>query len=129
MRALVWITFAVLALLWTATAAAGAALAGWGAEALASGGAAQAARDVASLPVPEWVKLLLGPEWIELVQSFLRWAVDLGGGLLPAAGTVAGWLVPLVWITWAFGLLVLLAVAVPAHLLARRFGGRRLAGV
>lgn len=121
-----WIVFAVLALLWTAAAWAGAALAGWGAEALAAGGAAQVARDVAALPVPGWVQLWFDPAWIEALQSFMRWALDAGGSLLPAAGTLAGWLVPLVWFVWGIGFALLAGGALAAHVVVRRIGRRRL---
>lgn len=121
-----WIVFAVLALLWTAAAWAGAALAGWGAEALVAGGAAQVARDMAALPVPAWIQPWLDPAWVEALQAFMRWTLDAGGALLPAAGTLAGWLVPLVWVVWGIGLAVLAGGALAAHFVARRFGRRRL---
>ena len=55
MVAATWGVFAVLALLWTGGAAMGAALAGWTAEAIATGTAGAAAREIAALPVPQWI--------------------------------------------------------------------------
>jgi len=127
MVALTWGVFAVLALLWTGGAAMAAALAGWTAQAIADGTAAGAAREVASIPVPQWMALWMDTAFIEAVQSALLWAVESGRHALPFVGTAAGWLVPMVWIAWAIGLVVLLAVALTAHLLVRRFRPSRRA--
>ena len=124
MIALAWVLFAVLALLWTGGAALAAALAGWTAEAIASGTAAEAVRNVAAIPVPQWIAAWAEPEFIRAVQSALLWAVEAGQQALPWIGTAAGWLVPLVWVAWALGLAALLALAIVAHLLLRRLRPR-----
>ena len=121
MIAAAWGVFAVLALLWTGGAAMGAALAGWTAEAIASGTAGEAARAMAALPVPQWIAVWADPAWIEAVQGALLWTLEAGRSLLPLLGTAAGWLVPLVWIAWGLGIALLLAAAIAAHLLLRRF--------
>lgn len=121
MVALTWAVFAVLALLWTGGAAMAAALAGWTAQAIADGTAAGTAREIAALPVPHWMALWMDTAFIEALQSALLWAVEAGRHALPFVGTAAGWLVPVVWIAWAMGLALLLAAALTAHLLVRRF--------
>lgn len=121
MIALAWGVFAVLALLWTGGAAMAAALAGWTAQAIADGSAAGAVREVAALPVPQWMALWMDTAWVEALQAALVWVVESGRHALPFVGTAAGWLVPLVWVAWAIGLALLLAAAVTAHLLVRRF--------
>jgi hypothetical protein len=121
MVAATWGVFAVLALLWTGGAAMGAALAGWTAEAIATGTAGAAAREIAALPVPQWIAVWADPAWIQAMQAALLWTVEAGRNLLPMVGTAAGWLVPAVWIAWGFGMALLLTLAIVAHLLLRRF--------
>ena len=121
MIALTWGVFAALALLWTGGAAMVAGLAGWTAQAPADGSAAGAAREIAAIPVPQWMALWMDTAMVEALQSALAWAVEAGRHALPFVGTAAGWLVPMVWIAWALGLAVLLAIAITAHLLVRRF--------
>lgn len=123
MIALSWMLFALLALFWTAGAWITVAVTEWTVQALASGTAAQAARDVVTLPLPEWLKSWIDPAWSQALQSLAQWAVDAAGAWLPLAGTAAGWLVPAIWIAWGLGLLMLLLAAAVVHFLARRFSG------
>ena len=78
MIVLSWILFALLAVFWTGAAWISAAAAEWAAQALASGTAAQAAQDLASVPLPEWLKVWIDPAWFDALQSALRWAIDNG---------------------------------------------------
>lgn len=121
MIALTWTLFALLALAWTGAAWIAAAATGWVAQALASGTATQAARDLAALPVPEWLEAWADPAWLQALHSALQWAVEGVGAGLPLAGTAAGWLVPAVWIAWGLGLALLMTGAAVAHVLLRRF--------
>lgn len=127
MAAVAWIVFALLALLWTGGAAMTAWLADGAAQALAGGGAAQAAHELATVPVPQWIAPWIDPALLQAAQSALQWAVEAGRGLLPLVGSAAGWLVPLVWVAWGLGLVVLLAGAAGAYLLLRRVRPRALA--
>ena len=127
MVAATWGVFALRALLWTGGAAMGAALIGWTSEAIASGTAVEASRQVASLPVPQWIALWADPAWIQAVQGALQWAVEAGRGLLPLVGEAGGWLVAMVWIAWGLGMALLFALAVAAHMLLRRFRPPRTA--
>lgn len=123
MIALTWMLFALLALFWTAAAWMAAAVAGWTAQALATGTAAQAARDITALPLPKWLASWIDPAWLQPLQSLAQWAVDAAGTWLPLAGTAAGWLVPAIWIAWGIGLLLLLLTSAVVHYLVRRFAG------
>lgn len=127
MVALPWVVFALLALLWTGGAALTAWAVEWMAQALADGGAAQAAGELAALPVPPWIAPWADPALVQAVQSALAWSVEAAQGALPLAASAAGWLVPLVWVVWALGLVVLLAAAGGAHLLLRKLRPRPLA--
>ncbi|HEY8357227.1 MAG TPA: hypothetical protein VIL30_07160 [Ramlibacter sp.] len=124
MIVLSWILFAFLALLWTGAAWITAAMLRWLGDALASGTAPQAARDIASLPLPDWGKFWIDPAWFEMLQSMTQWAIGGAGAGLPIAGTAMEWLVPALWIGWGFGMALLLAGAVAVHLVLRRFRRR-----
>lgn len=122
-----WGFFALLALLWTGGALLVAELAQWSAQALASGTLAEAGRELATRPLPQGVAIWIDPAWADAMRSLVVWALDAGSDLLPLAGAAAGWLVPLVWIFWGLGMLLLLALAVGAHLVLRRFARKPLA--
>jgi hypothetical protein len=129
MIVLTWSLFGLLALFWTSAAWITAAGTQWVTQALASGTAAEAARDLAALPVPEWLKFWIEPSWMQALQSALQWLVDGAGAGLPLAGSAAGWLVPAIWVAWALGLILLLAGGAGAHMMLRRFGRRPTARI
>ena len=120
-----WVLFALLAILWTGGAWIAAAIAGWVADAVASGSAAEAGRELATAPLPEWFGLWADPEWVRAAQDALLRTVEAAQELLPLASTVVGWFVPLVWIAWGMGMAILLLLAVLAHVLLRRHGRRQ----
>ncbi len=115
MKIAIWLLFGALALAWTAGAWLTAVVAQWSAQALASGTAEAAGRAVAAWPVPPWMALWVDPQWVKVLQDMVAWTLDTGQGLLPWLGTAMGWLVPLVWVGWGFGLVVLLVLAALAH--------------
>lgn len=127
MIALSWTVFALLTLFWTAAVWITAEATAWMAQALATGTAAQAARDLAAIPLPEWLKYWIDPGWLQPLQSFLQWALDGAGAGLPLVGAATGWLVPAIWIAWGVGLLLLMLGAAGAHMLVRRIAGSRAA--
>jgi len=120
MKALIWIVAAVLALCWTGFVAVSAALLSWAGEAIASGGVADWGRAASQWPVPEWIALWIDPGLVRALQEAVRWGLDMMGGTLPAAGTLVGWLAPLAWVAWGFGMVLLLALAAGGHWLAGR---------
>ena len=125
MKWLLWSVVALLALLWTGLVAVGAQLNDWLAGVVASGQVVDLARGAAHWPVPSWLALWVDPAWVALLQQV--WAdafVWLSDGL-PAtagwAGTVLGWVAPMLWLVWALALGLMLLVAVGLHwLIARR---------
>lgn len=119
--------FALLALFWTGGAAFAAWVVQWAAHALADGGAVAASREFAALAVPQWIAPWVDPAVVQAAQSALLWTLDVGRGLLPLAGSAAQWLVPLVWVVWGLGLVVLVAAAGGLHLLLRRLRPRERA--
>lgn len=122
MSKLIWPVFIFVAAVWTGVVALCVELVEWSARALASGdGAVAIAEAAAKAPIPEW----LAP-WIDLsgwraglqaVAETLEWV----SGFMPAAGQSLEWLVPVIWILWVLGLLVMLIAAlIGARLVARR---------
>ena len=118
LRPVVWGVAALLALLWTGLAAAGAALVGWGGDAIASGQAAEWGRAAAQFPLPAWLAPWVDPAVLEWTRQLLQWLVEV----LPFLGGAVGWLVPVVWVVWGFGLVALLALAGVGHWASGRFG-------
>jgi hypothetical protein len=117
MKAAVWIVFGLLAALWTGGALLAAELAAWSAALLASGEAVDLGRTAAQWPVPAWVALWVDPAWVQAGQQALAWALELLRDSLPLMGSAVGWLVPVVWVLWGLGLLLMLLLAGGAHLL------------
>lgn len=91
------------------------------AQGLAAGAGADMGRAVAEWPLPEWVAVPGEPTWVYAVQDGVAWALKQLAEAMPWAGSMVGWLVPLVWTLWGLGLRVLLALAGGIHLLVRRY--------
>ena len=120
MRLAIWTIFGLLALLWTGGAFAVSGLAGWAAQLLASGEAVRLGGEVARWPVPQWVSLWVDPAWVRAMQEALLWAVQALRDLVPLLGPALDWLVPLVWMLWGLGLVLMLVLAGGARLLLGR---------
>ena len=119
-----WGITALLALFWTGGAWVAALLVEWAAGAIASGAALEAGRTAVTLPVPAWLAFWFDPAFLQALQSALAWALENAQQALPFLGAAAGWLVPLVWVAWGVGLVLLLATAGGVHLLLRRLAPR-----
>ena len=105
--------------------------AGWGrwlwlAGALASGQAAEWSRVAAQWPLPPWVALWIDPSLLQALQATLAWTLGWMQSALPFAGTLVGWLVPLAWVGWGLGLVVLLGLAAVGHLWWSRRAAARM---
>jgi hypothetical protein len=122
MRVVIWAAWTVLAALWTLGAWVLAELTQWSVQAISSAETGRVAQAVVQAPLPPWLDVWIDPAWQEVVRSRLQWLVEAGQAVWPTLGAVAGWLVPLVWIDWGLGMLMLLALAVGAHWLVGRLG-------
>ena len=120
MKALVWIVFAVFAVFWTGGTVVASELTRWLARTVASGEAVEMGRAVAQWPVPDWMAWWIDPALVQAAQRAVLWMVETGSGFLPWAGTALGWLVPVIWVTWALGLLAMLLLAAGLHVLVAR---------
>ena len=123
MKIVLWVSFAVLALLWTGGAALLAQLAQWSAQGLAAGGAASAGAAAAAVAMPAWLSPWLDAAAWAAMQEAVAAALAGLSGALPVLGSVVAWLVPAVWVIWGFGLLALLGLALAGAWALRRFTG------
>lgn len=118
MKTLVWVATAVLALIWTITAAVVASLTGWLAE--NAGDTASWTGQISQWPVPEWLALWVRPELLDGLRSATTSMIGWGSASLPALGSMLQWVAPAVWVVWALGIVCLLALAGGAHYAAGR---------
>lgn len=111
MKTMLWSLTGVFALVWSGLAWAAAGLVRWTVEALSTGRATELGKAAVEFKFPAWAEPFLDTGLLEMLQSFVRWLMEMAGTGAPMAGTAIGWLVPVVWITWAFGLTVLIVIA------------------
>lgn len=121
MIALIWVGVAVLLGLWTGLVALGALLAEWAVGALASGGGLGAAAEALSQwPVPAWAALWVDVGLLENLKATALAAAQWLEPMLPALGTLLGWVVPLMWVLWGLVAVLMLLLAGGAHVLLSR---------
>ena len=120
MKLAVWIVCFVLLAFWTGGTLLLTELTDWGARQLASDQVAATGAAVAQWPVPAWISLWVDTAWIQAAQSGLTWALTAFDGALPFVGSAVGWIVPLMWVLWGLGALLLLVLAGGAHFLIGR---------
>lgn len=131
MKIVLWIVFAVLALLWTGGAALLAQLAQWSATGLAAGGdtpgavVAGVAGVASTATLPAWLAPWIDPAaWTAAQQALTEGWTALSASLPfigSTVGTALGWLVPVIWTLWALGFVLMLLVAAVAHWAIGRF--------
>ena len=120
MRLVIWIAFGVLMALWTGFASISAGLVGWLLSAVADGQISGAAQAVGQWPIPAWLGTWIDPGMVENMQATWLNLVQWLSQVLPSAGTLTGWVVPLMWLVWGVVSVCLLVAAVIGHLLAGR---------
>lgn len=120
MKPLIWGVFGLLALCWTGLAAASVEITEWLLGLVASGQVTDAATAAGQWPVPAWLGAWLNPEWVKALQTAWLGLVQWLGQVLPSAGGLMNWITPLVWITWALGMLCLLVPALALHWVSGR---------
>ncbi len=125
MKIAVWVVCLLLLAFWTGGTLLLTALTGWGAQQLASGDVAAMGGVVAQWPVPAWASFWIDAAWIQSAQEALTWSLQALDGSLPLVGSVVGWIVPLMWVLWGLGAVVLLLLAGGAHLMLGRLQAPR----
>jgi len=115
MTIIIWVLFAVLMALWTGFAALSTGLVGWLLTGLADGQVGGAAQALGQWPIPVWLGAWIDPVFISDLQHAWLSAVQWLTEMLPAASTLTGWIVPLMWVVWGVVALCLLAAAGLGH--------------
>ncbi len=128
MKTFLWSVTGLFALIWSGLAWATAGLVRWTVEALSTGRAAELGKSAVEFKFPGWLEPFLDTGLLEAAQAIVQWLLEMAGTGAPMAGTAIGWLVPVVWVAWAFGLVVLLMIALVLHLLIKRLPGAGTAG-
>ncbi len=109
MKLVLWGVFALIAVLWTGSAALFAQLAQWSADGLASGGGASAGA-VAAMAMPAWLAPWIDAATWAAAQQSLGAVLTSFSAILPSLGGIVGWIGPVIWAIWGMGLLALLAL-------------------
>ncbi len=117
MKLLIWVVFAITAVLWTLSAWGVASLIEWSLPLLASGDTAQVEAAMRSWAMPAWMTLWVDPLWWQAAQAFALWCVEGLQAMGPVVSAGVSWLVPLVWVSWGLGTLVMLVLAGGLHVL------------
>ncbi len=115
MKLLMWAGTGLVAFLWTLLIAIMASLANWlaGSTDQAVGGL----QTMSQWPVPTWLAVWVDPALLESIKAMTVWGMDLLITATPWLAPLLGWVAPLLWVTWALVMMLLLAIAVGGHLL------------
>ena len=120
MKIAVWVVFSVVTLLWTTCTFIAAALARWGTNFLNTSSVDPLSRSVAEWPLPQGLPVWMDPAMIQLLQQYALIALDALRDALPYMSMLMGWLVPMIWGIWGFGVICFAALAIAAHWLTAR---------
>ncbi|MEN9783440.1 MAG: hypothetical protein RJA24_783, partial [Pseudomonadota bacterium] len=120
MKIAVWVVFGIVTLVWTAGTFIAVKLTQWGTTLLASGNIEPLSRGVTEWPLPQGLPLWLDPVMIQMLQQYVMLSLEALRDAMPYMSMLMGWLVPLIWGVWGFGVICLLALAVVAHWLTAR---------
>jgi cytochrome b subunit of formate dehydrogenase len=121
MRFFIWIVFAGLALFWTSLAYAATMMLGWVVTLVSGGaGAVEFADLVSNWSVPSWLLMWVDAQQVQAAQMAMVTFLERFQGAWPGLGRTLAGVEPLVWLVWAFGIVVILLPALLAHWLVRR---------
>lgn len=120
MKLLVWTVFAIGLLLWTAATWGVAEITQWVGSVLASGQDVDWPEAMGGLRWPAWLTQWIDPAWIAIALGAVAAGLEALRQVAPWFGSVAGWVVALLWTVWALGALLWLALAGGLHLLVGR---------
>ncbi|OZI72008.1 hypothetical protein [Bordetella genomosp. 12] len=115
MRKLIWLSFAVLAGLWTLTIWLLLRLTDWMLGAVA---AASLPTGTQAQPAPPWAGPLLDGPWMPMLQQMLLDFARAANAVLPMAGGLSAVIGVAAWLFWGCIMLGLLLVAAGLHWLA-----------
>lgn len=123
MKTLIWICVGMMAVCWSGLSWLWIELLQFSVEQL---GHAERTEDLGRMveqwPLPDWLAPWVDPAWAAALRAGLQGLLTLAASIAPWLGSALGWLLPLAWIAWALGLLLLGLSGAGLHLLIRRTG-------
>lgn len=125
MKLVIWIVFALGLLVWTGFAWGTAEATRWAGGLIASGHVVDWASQMGTLRWPAWLTFWVDPALIEATIGAVVATLEAARHALPWFGSIAGWLVALLWVVWALGALLWLGLAGGLHLLVSRLRAPR----
>jgi len=111
---------ALVLALWTGGTLLLSSLTQWVGTLLADGKLTSVGSALPQWPLPGWLEAWVDPVWWEQAQRSAVGLLASFGDLLPWLGAAVGWLVPLIWIGWALGVVLLLLLGGAGWLLIGR---------
>lgn len=121
MKTLIWICIGLLAACWSGLSWLWIELLQFSVEQVGQAGRAEElGRAVEQWPLPAWLARWVDPAWDAALRALLQGLLSLVAALAPWLGSALGWLLPLAWIVWGGGMLLLAAIGAGLHLLIRR---------
>ncbi len=115
MKKLIWLSFAVLAGLWTLAIWLLLRLSDW-----MLGAVAQASLPGVAAQAPDWAGPWMDGSWMPMLQQMLLELAQAANAVLPMAGGLSAVIALVAWVFWGCIILGLLAVAACLHWLASR---------
>lgn len=115
MKIVLWVVLAALLALWSGFAAMSAGLVAWLLTAVADGQINSAAQALGQWPIPAWLSPWVDRAMVADMQVTWLAAVQWLKEVMPSAGSLTAWIVPLIWVLWGVVSLALLVAAVVAH--------------
>jgi len=113
MKLLIWSSFVLITLLWTAFAVIAVNVSDWVMGLLASGGSLT--DPMAALNLPAWLALWVPPELVSAIQGTITGTWALLEPWLPSASTLGSIMSVLIWLSWGVGAVLLLGLAIAGH--------------
>jgi hypothetical protein len=115
MKIVLWVVLAVLLALWSGFAAMSAGLVAWLLTSVADGQINSAAQALGQWPIPAWLSPWVDRAMVADMQVTWLAAVQWLNQVMPSAGSLTAWIVPLIWVLWGVVSLALLVAAVVGH--------------
>lgn len=122
MKIFLWVVTGLMALFWTLGAWAVASVLGWAAGAATPGSGVDVAAVISSWALPAWVTWLIDPGLVSAALGGIVWAFEHAQSAWPWLGQMLSWLVPMIWVVWALGLVFLLLLALFLQWVVRQIG-------
>jgi len=120
MKAILWGSVAFLALLWTSGAALLARAVHWFAKRMSAEPTMTFEVATSSVVIPVWLAAWFDPMALSTILKTMQDLLGSFSSVLPTMGMVMAWLIPAIWITWALGMLILVAMVVGGTLMLKR---------